>query len=31
MWSLGNEAGMGDNFKKMKEEAVKIDSKTNSL
>ncbi|MFX1490376.1 MAG: glycoside hydrolase family 2 TIM barrel-domain containing protein, partial [Promethearchaeota archaeon] len=26
MWSLGNEAGMGDNFKKMKEEALKIDS-----
>ncbi|KKN35609.1 hypothetical protein LCGC14_0781930 [marine sediment metagenome] len=25
MWSLGNEAGMGDNFKKMKEEALKID------
>ncbi|MHA1932169.1 MAG: glycoside hydrolase family 2 TIM barrel-domain containing protein, partial [Promethearchaeota archaeon] len=26
MWSLGNEAGMGDNFKKMKEAALKIDS-----
>ena len=26
MWSLGNEAGMGENFKKMKEEALKIDS-----
>ncbi|MHA2128831.1 MAG: glycoside hydrolase family 2 TIM barrel-domain containing protein, partial [Promethearchaeota archaeon] len=25
MWSLGNEAGMGDNFKKMKEAALKID------
>jgi beta-galactosidase len=26
MWSLGNEAGMGDNFKKMKKAALKIDS-----
>jgi len=26
MWSLGNEAGMGDNFKKMKEAALEIDS-----
>jgi len=26
MWSLGNEAGMGDNFKKMKRAALKIDS-----
>ncbi len=26
MWSLGNEAGMGDNFKKMKEATLKIDS-----
>ncbi|MHA2180756.1 MAG: glycoside hydrolase family 2 TIM barrel-domain containing protein, partial [Promethearchaeota archaeon] len=26
MWSLGNEAGMGDNFKKMKKETLKIDS-----
>ena len=26
MWSLGNEAGMGDNFKKMKKAAFKIDS-----
>lgn len=26
MWSMGNEAGMGDNFKKMKEAALKIDS-----
>ena len=26
MWSLGNEAGMGDNFKKMKEAALNIDS-----
>ncbi len=26
MWSLGNEAGMGDNFKNMKEAALKIDS-----
>ncbi len=26
MWSLGNEAGYGDNFKKMKEAALKIDS-----
>ena len=26
MWSLGNEAGFGDNFKKMKEAALKIDS-----
>ncbi|MFX0138718.1 MAG: glycoside hydrolase family 2 TIM barrel-domain containing protein, partial [Candidatus Hodarchaeota archaeon] len=26
MWSLGNEAGMGDNFKRMKEAALKIDS-----
>jgi len=26
MWSLGNEAGMGDIFKKMKEESLKIDS-----
>jgi len=26
MWSLGNEAGMGDNLKKMKEAALKIDS-----
>ncbi|MFX1454539.1 MAG: glycoside hydrolase family 2 TIM barrel-domain containing protein [Promethearchaeota archaeon] len=26
MWSLGNEAGMGDNFMKMKKEALKIDS-----
>jgi beta-galactosidase len=26
MWSLGNEAGMGDNFKKMKSAALKIDA-----
>ena len=26
MWSLGNEAGMGENFKIMKEETLKIDS-----
>ena len=26
MWSLGNEAGMGDNFKKMKSATLKIDS-----
>ena len=26
MWSLGNEAGMGDNFKRMKEAALKVDS-----
>ncbi|MHA1986035.1 MAG: glycoside hydrolase family 2 TIM barrel-domain containing protein [Promethearchaeota archaeon] len=26
MWSLGNEAGMGDNFMKMKKEALKIDA-----
>jgi len=26
MWSLGNEAGMGDVFKKMKDESLKIDS-----
>ncbi|MHA2391217.1 MAG: glycoside hydrolase family 2 TIM barrel-domain containing protein [Promethearchaeota archaeon] len=26
MWSLGNEAGMGDNFKRMKDAALKIDS-----
>jgi beta-galactosidase len=26
MWSLGNEAGMGENFKKMKNAALKIDS-----
>ncbi len=26
IWSLGNEAGMGDNFKKMKQAALQIDS-----
>jgi len=26
IWSLGNEAGMGDNFKKMKEATLQIDS-----
>ncbi len=26
MWSLGNEAGMGDNFKEMKKSALNIDS-----
>ncbi len=26
IWSLGNEAGMGDNFKKMKEAALQIDT-----
>ncbi|MFX1574295.1 MAG: glycoside hydrolase family 2 TIM barrel-domain containing protein [Promethearchaeota archaeon] len=26
MWSLGNEAGMGDNFKKMKEATLEIDT-----